>query len=124
MGVQAEEKLKIRGPGCGLDPLPFPASVGAREAAWGGRPVRLSGAALADCGVPDMLRFHKHTVGWAWVYEYGSPDDPEMFKGLRAYSPLHNVKPATEYPATLITMTAWSRATVSSSRRVCRPPTH
>ena len=62
----------------------------------------LFGAALPDRGVLDMLRFHKFTVGWAWVYEYGSPDEPEMFEVLRAYSPLHNLEPGTEYPATLI----------------------
>jgi prolyl oligopeptidase len=51
----------------------------------------------------DMLRFHKFTIGWAWVSDYGSPDDPEQFKALRAYSPLHNLRPGSAYPATLIT---------------------
>ena len=50
-----------------------------------------------------MLRFHKFTIGWAWTSDYGSPDEPEMFKVLRAYSPLHNLKEGTSYPATLIT---------------------
>lgn len=63
----------------------------------------LFGAALPDVGVLDMLRFHKFTIGWAWVPEYGSPDDPEDFKTLYAYSPLHNLKPGTNYPATMIT---------------------
>ncbi len=63
----------------------------------------LFGAALPDVGVMDMLRFHKFTIGWAWVSDYGSPDDPEQFKVLRAYSPLHNVRPGTVYPATLVT---------------------
>ncbi len=63
----------------------------------------LFGAALPDVGVMDMLRFHKFTIGWAWTSEYGSPDDPELFKVLYAYSPLHNLKPGTTYPATLIT---------------------
>ena len=49
-----------------------------------------------------MLRFHKFTIGWAWVSDYGSPDDPEEYAALRAYSPLHNLEPGTEYPATLI----------------------
>ncbi len=63
----------------------------------------LFAAALPAVGVFDMLRFHKFTIGWAWVSEYGSPEDPEEFKALYAYSPLHNLKPGTAYPATLIT---------------------
>jgi len=63
----------------------------------------LFGAALPAVGVMDMLRFHKFTIGWAWIAEYGSPDNPEEFKALYAYSPLHNLKPGTAYPATLIT---------------------
>ena len=62
----------------------------------------LFGAALPAVGVMDMLRFHRYTVGWAWIPEYGSPDDPEMFAVLRAYSPLHNIRPGTAYPATMI----------------------
>jgi len=63
----------------------------------------LFGAALAHVGVMDMLRFHKFTIGWAWVSDYGSSDDPEQFKTLRAYSPLHNLRPSARYPATLVT---------------------
>lgn len=63
----------------------------------------LFGAALPAVGVMDMLRFHKFTIGWAWISEYGSPENPEEFKALYAYSPLHNLKPGTAYPATLIT---------------------
>ncbi len=63
----------------------------------------LFAAALPAVGLLDMLRFHKFTIGWAWVSEYGSPDDPEEFKVLYAYSPLHRVKPGTNYPAALIT---------------------
>jgi len=63
----------------------------------------LFGAALPGVGVMDMLRFHKFTIGWAWVSDFGSPDDPEQFKVLRAYSPLHNLRPGTSYPATLVT---------------------
>jgi prolyl oligopeptidase len=63
----------------------------------------LFGATLPGVGVLDMLRFHKFTIGWAWIDDYGSADDPEQFKALRAYSPLHNIKPGTAYPPTLIT---------------------
>ncbi|MEB3355256.1 MAG: prolyl oligopeptidase family serine peptidase [Synechococcales bacterium] len=63
----------------------------------------LFAAALPAVGVMDMLRFHLFTIGWAWTSDYGSPDDPEEFKSLYAYSPLHNLKPGTAYPATLIT---------------------
>jgi prolyl oligopeptidase len=63
----------------------------------------LFAAALPAVGVLDMLRFHKFTIGWAWCSDYGSPDDPEEFQALYAYSPLHNLKPGTAYPATLIT---------------------
>ncbi|BAU14841.1 prolyl oligopeptidase [Leptolyngbya sp. NIES-3755] len=63
----------------------------------------LFGAALPAVGVLDMLRFPKFTIGWAWTTDYGSPDDPEEFKALYAYSPLHNLKPGTSYPATMIT---------------------
>ncbi|MEQ9671131.1 prolyl oligopeptidase family serine peptidase [Coleofasciculus sp. G2-EDA-02] len=60
-------------------------------------------AALPSVGVMDMLRFHKFTIGWAWCSDYGSPENQEEFKALYAYSPLHNLKPGTAYPATLIT---------------------
>ncbi|MBD2362428.1 S9 family peptidase [Anabaena minutissima FACHB-250] len=63
----------------------------------------LFGAALPAVGVMDMLRFHKFTIGWAWTAEYGSPDHPEDFPTLYAYSPLHNLKLGITYPATLIT---------------------
>jgi prolyl oligopeptidase len=65
----------------------------------------LFGAAIPEVGVMDMLRFHKFTIGWGWVSEYGSSDDPAMFPTLRAYSPLHNIKTGVCYPPTLI-MTA------------------
>jgi prolyl oligopeptidase len=63
----------------------------------------LFAAAIPAVGVLDMLRFHKFTIGWAWCPEYGSPDNEADFKTLYAYSPLHNLKAGTNYPATLIT---------------------
>jgi prolyl oligopeptidase len=63
----------------------------------------LFGAALPGVGVMDMLRFHKFTIGWSWVDDYGSPDDPEDFKALYAYSPLQNLRAGVKYPATLVT---------------------
>jgi prolyl oligopeptidase len=63
----------------------------------------LFGAALPAVGVMDMLRFHKFTIGWAWTSDYGSADSASHFPFLRAYSPLHNLKPGTRYPATLVT---------------------
>jgi prolyl oligopeptidase len=63
----------------------------------------LYGAAIPAVGVMDMLRFHKFTIGWAWKSDYGSSEQPQEFKALHAYSPLHNLKPGTRYPATLVT---------------------
>jgi prolyl oligopeptidase len=59
--------------------------------------------AIPQVGVMDMLRFQKFTIGWNWIAEYGSSDNPGDFKTLLAYSPLHNLKPGINYPATLIT---------------------
>ncbi len=60
--------------------------------------------AIPQVGVMDMLRYHKFTIGWNWATDYGtSEDSKEMFEYLRAYSPLHNLKPGTSYPATLVT---------------------
>ena len=63
----------------------------------------LFGAALPAVGVMDMLRFHKFTIGWAWSRDYGSSETKDGFDVLLAYSPLHNIKPGTRYPATLVT---------------------
>ena len=63
----------------------------------------LFGAALPAVGVLDMLRFQKFTIGWAWVSDYGSSEDPQQFKALLAYSPLHNLRQGARYPPTLIT---------------------
>jgi prolyl oligopeptidase len=62
----------------------------------------LFGVALPNVGVLDMLRFHKFTIGWAWVSDYGSPDDAAYFKTLLAYSPLHNVREGVAYPPTMV----------------------
>jgi prolyl oligopeptidase len=59
--------------------------------------------AIPQVGVMDMLRFHKFTIGWNWIADYGSSDNPEEFKALYAYSPLHNIREGVKYPATLIT---------------------
>ena len=63
----------------------------------------LFGAAMPAVGVMDMLRFQKFTIGSAWTGEYGSSDNPEDFRVLRAYSPLHNIRPGGKYPPVLIT---------------------
>jgi prolyl oligopeptidase len=62
----------------------------------------LFGAALPAVGVMDMLRFHKFTIGWNWIADYGSSDNAAEFKALYAYSPLHNLR-EVKYPATLVT---------------------
>jgi prolyl oligopeptidase len=58
---------------------------------------------IQQAGVMDMLRFHKFTIGWNWIADYGSSDNEAEFKALRAYSPIHNVRQNVAYPATLIT---------------------
>jgi prolyl oligopeptidase len=63
----------------------------------------LFGACLPAVGVMDMLRFHKFTAGRYWVDDYGNPDNEADFKAIFAYSPYHNIKKGTKYPATLVT---------------------
>ncbi len=63
----------------------------------------LFGACLPAVGVMDMLRFHKFTAGRFWVDDYGSADDAKQFAAIYKYSPYHNVKPGTKYPATMVT---------------------
>ena len=62
----------------------------------------LFGAAVAQVGVLDMLRFNRFGQGAGWEGDYGSPQDPQQFRALYAYSPLHNVRPGVGYPATLV----------------------
>ncbi|MBL4657869.1 MAG: S9 family peptidase [Flavobacteriales bacterium] len=59
--------------------------------------------AFPAVGVMDMLRFHNFTIGWAWTGDYGSSDNPDEFRYLLGYSPLHNLKKGTSYPATMVT---------------------
>jgi prolyl oligopeptidase len=59
--------------------------------------------AFPQVGVMDMLRFHKFTVGWGWVVEYGSSDSLDHFNNLFKFSPVHNINPDAEYPATMVT---------------------
>ncbi len=63
----------------------------------------LFGAVVAQVPVTDMLRYHKFTIGRFWASDYGTSDDPEQFKFLYAYSPVHNVKRGVKYPSTLMT---------------------
>lgn len=63
----------------------------------------LFGGCLPAVGVMDMLRFNKFTIGWAWTSDYGSPDNADEFQALHAYSPLHNIRLGTKYPATMVT---------------------
>ncbi len=65
----------------------------------------LFGVCFPRVGVLDMLRYHKFTIGWGWVVEYGSSDDQAQFRYLYAYSPLHNLREGVCYPPTLV-MTA------------------
>jgi len=58
---------------------------------------------IQQAGVMDMLRFHKFTIGWNWIADYGSSENEAEFKLLRAYSPVHSMREGGEYPATLIT---------------------
>ena len=63
----------------------------------------LYAVAIPEVGVLDMLRYQKFTIGWAWATDYGTVDDsPEMFEYLKGYSPLHNLKAGTDYPATMV----------------------
>lgn len=92
-GYTRKERLAIRGGSNGG--LLVGASVTQRP--------DLFGAGLAAVGVMDMLRFNKFTIGYAWEADYGSPEIEDEFRALHAYSPLHNVRPGTQYPPMLVT---------------------
>ena len=63
----------------------------------------LFGAVESSVAVADMLRYHKFTIGWAWMSEYGNPNKKEDFEVLYKYSPIHNIKNNVEYPSMIIT---------------------
>ncbi len=63
----------------------------------------LFAVAVPMVGVMDMLRFHQFTIGRYWTVDYGSSDDPEQFRYLLGYSPLHNISGELDYPAVLVT---------------------
>eukprot|EP00123_Amoebidium_parasiticum_P008491 comp18846_c0_seq1/m.20866 comp18846_c0_seq1/g.20866 ORF comp18846_c0_seq1/g.20866 comp18846_c0_seq1/m.20866 type:complete len:703 (-) comp18846_c0_seq1:59-2167(-) len=63
----------------------------------------LFGAAVAEVGVLDMLKFHKFTIGHAWVSDYGDPDKEEDYNVVIKYSPLHNINAGAQYPAVMLT---------------------
>jgi prolyl oligopeptidase len=62
----------------------------------------LFAAAVPAVGVLDMLRYDKFTIGWGWASDYGLSSNPEQFKALYAYSPLHNVRADKCYPAIMV----------------------
>lgn len=63
----------------------------------------LFAASIPGVGVLDMLRFREFTIGWAWESDYGTVKNPDEYRAIRAYSPLHNLKAGVDYPAFLIT---------------------
>jgi prolyl oligopeptidase len=71
----------------------------------------LFGAVVIQVPLLDMLRYHRFLIARLWIPEYGSPDEPDQFVWLRAYSPYHHVRPGTAYPAVLL-------ATAESDSRV------
>ena len=63
----------------------------------------LAAVAFPAVGVMDMLRYHKFTIGWGWIPEYGCADSSKVdFLNLAGYSPYHNLEPGTAYPATMV----------------------
>lgn len=92
-GYTSSEKLAIRGGSNG----------GLLVGACMTQRPELFKVAIPQVGVMDMLRYHKFTIGYYWVPDYGSSDDKIQFENLIKYSPLHNIKARTCYPATMIT---------------------
>ena len=93
MGYTNSDKMAIRGGSNGG--LLLGAVVNQRP--------ELFEVSLPAVGVMDMLRYHKFTIGWAWASDYGRSDESEeMFRYLYGYSPIHNIKPGVDYPATLV----------------------
>lgn len=92
-GYTSSEKLAIRGGSNG----------GLLVGACMTQRPELFKVAIPQVGVMDMLRYHKFTIGYYWVPDYGSSDDKVQFENLMKYSPLHNIKTRTCYPATMIT---------------------
>jgi len=92
-GITSSEKLAIRGGSNG----------GLLVGAVMTQRPELFAACLPAVGVMDMLRYHKFTIGWAWATEFGSSDEEDQIDNLLSYSPLHNLKPGTCYPATMVT---------------------
>lgn len=66
------------------------------------REPQLFAAAIPAVAPLDMVRYHRLPRGWAWIGEYGTADDPDQFRAILRYSPLHNLRERTKYPATLI----------------------
>ncbi len=93
IGITRREKLAIRGGSNG----------GLLVGAVMTQRPDLFAACLPAVGVMDMLRYHKFTIGWAWASEFGSSEEADQIDNLLSYSPLHNLKAGTCYPATLIT---------------------
>ena len=64
----------------------------------------LARVAFPAVGVMDMIRYHRFTIGWGWIPEYGCADSSKTdFLNLAGYSPYHNLAPQTDYPSTLVT---------------------
>ena len=80
----------------------------------------LARVAFPGVGVMDMLRYHKFTIGWGWIPEYGCADSTEVdFQNLLSYSPVHNIKPSTHYPSTMVTTSDHDDRVVPAHSSAC-----